>query len=196
MAVRFLQNPGRSSAKSINGLNWQHYHSVLLRMEQEEGDMNRVTPMRQIIYVSTAVGTPAEEDLENLLLVARACNLRDGISGLLLYHDRTFMQVLEGPSSAVAATYCRIKRNGSHYRIQELVNKDVDQRIFPDWSMAFARPGREPDDSRSGRRSFSSVISQLHPARDEDAGTARLVLNYLAMFRDVRGQTSGWCLAY
>lgn len=196
MTVRLLQNPGRSSAKTIDGSSWKPCHSVLLRMKPGESDWDDGSPIRRIIYVSAAAGTPTEEELENLLVVSRACNLRDGISGLLLYHDRTFMQILEGPPSAVAETYYRIKRNAGHYRIQELMNKDVDRRLFPDWSMACARPGLEPEDSRNGRRSFSSVISQLHEARDEDAGTARLFLNYLAMFRDIRGQTSGWCLAY
>jgi hypothetical protein len=76
-------------------------------------------------------------ELRALLKTSRANNTRDGITGMLLYKDGNFMQVLEGHEAAVRATFRRIQRDPRHRGIIELLSGDAAEREFPDFSMGF-----------------------------------------------------------
>lgn len=73
--------------------------------------------------------------LRGILLDARRCNQRDGITGALVCRGDVYLQLLEGPKSKVEATYARIRRDDRHVEPKELVNRPVRSRIFPEWAM-------------------------------------------------------------
>jgi hypothetical protein len=58
---------------------------------------------------------------------------------MLLYCSQSFLQVLEGEESALAATYARIQADDRHTRLRLLMNVEVSTRLFPDWTMGFER---------------------------------------------------------
>lgn len=93
--------------------------------------------MIQLIYISTATNWPTEAELINLLEQARIQNLSRQITGMLLYGNRTYLQVLEGEAKAVRALYgaiCKDPRNEGHVILRE---SEIPGRNFPDWSMGF-----------------------------------------------------------
>ena len=57
--------------------------------------------MKRLIYLSSAVRLATRDDLAQILGAARRNNRRDGVTGLLMYHDGTFLQILEGEETAV-----------------------------------------------------------------------------------------------
>lgn len=99
--------------------------------------------MLSLVYVSYATTPFSEADLEALLQKSRSNNTRDGISGMLLYRDGDFLQVLEGPEESVRAAYTRIARDSRHGRIMMLDESEIGERNFADWSMGFRRLRRE-----------------------------------------------------
>ncbi len=56
---------------------------------------------------------------------------------MLLYAGGHFIQTLEGPAAAVDATYAAIERDRRHRNLIVALREDVDERVFPDWSMGF-----------------------------------------------------------
>jgi hypothetical protein len=90
-----------------------------------------------LIYVSIASDALGTEELLDILRVSRENNTRDNITGLLLYKDRRFMQLLEGPQRAVCDTYARIARDPRHRDVTVLLEKETNDRDFADWSMGF-----------------------------------------------------------
>ncbi len=52
--------------------------------------------MIQISYISTATKSMSQEDLEEILKTSRKNNAGSGITGMLLYMNNTFVQILEG----------------------------------------------------------------------------------------------------
>lgn len=96
--------------------------------------------MLQIIYASAATAPMGSADLDALLAQARDCNLRSDVTGMLLYDDGSFLQVIEGPDGAVSSLYERIRHDSRHDRIRLLSTKTVAFREFGDWAMAYARP--------------------------------------------------------
>jgi hypothetical protein len=93
-----------------------------------------------VAYVSSATRRFTPEELDALLLDARAFNAIAGVSGALLHQDGSFFQYFEGPDAGVAEVYSRIKRSRRHRGLNELVAAPVSQRHFSTWSMGFAEP--------------------------------------------------------
>jgi hypothetical protein len=78
------------------------------------------------------------EEIRKILVASRKNNAVHGISGALLFNSGCFAQVLEGPVKHVEATFERIQRDLRHSEVTVLDASFVDQRAFPEWSMAFS----------------------------------------------------------
>ena len=90
-----------------------------------------------LVYASIANEDFSPEQLLELLAVSRRNNESCGITGMLLYKERRFLQVLEGDEAAVRATYARIERDPRHRDVTLLITDQEQEREFADWSMAF-----------------------------------------------------------
>ena len=93
--------------------------------------------MRQLVYISRAVKPFSTDELLELLKQARSRNAYLGITGMLLYKDQSFLQLLEGPESAVEEVYRSIQDDDRHIKMRCLMDSKVEQRAFNRWSMGF-----------------------------------------------------------
>ena len=93
--------------------------------------------MLSLIYVSSAVHPFSDADLMALLKQSREKNARLDITGLLAYQDGSFIQVLEGLDDGVRQLFKTICADNRHRGVIRLVEFDLKQRDFPDWTMAF-----------------------------------------------------------
>ena len=93
--------------------------------------------MIYVVYASSAVHPFSGDELMALLARSRRNNERLGLTGMLLYKDGNFMQVLEGEESAVDGLLEKIGRDPRHGGMMKLLRGTVDERQFDGWSMAF-----------------------------------------------------------
>ena len=93
--------------------------------------------LSHLIYVSAATEPMTTEALDELLAVSRRNNEARRLTGMLLYKNQRFMQVLEGDDSVVANLFDTVKHDPRHKRIDILRYEHIQYRSFPDWSMAF-----------------------------------------------------------
>jgi hypothetical protein len=123
--------------------------------------------LRQVVYISSATQHFSPEALEELLAWARANNERSGITGILLHHDLTFLQVIEGTRDDVDRLMARIRRDPSHTSLRIVQDEGISERDFKSWAMAcrlasadgarvIAHPPMKLD-----RRFISSLVPQL-----------------------------------
>ncbi len=80
---------------------------------------------------------PKEESIQKILTAARNFNKSHELTGLLIYRQNAFIQLLEGPEAEVTSLYNKIKADKRHERVQTMIQTSSEQRIFDDWSMAF-----------------------------------------------------------
>ncbi|MDH5699677.1 MAG: BLUF domain-containing protein [Nitrospirota bacterium] len=106
--------------------------------------------MIQISYISKATKSMSQDDLEEILRTSRENNARLGITGMLLYGNNTFVQILEGEEKAVNELVEKIKRDSRHADFHVLKNKTIDRREYADWSMDFKRVSGEELQSVKG----------------------------------------------
>lgn len=93
--------------------------------------------LSHLVYVSTASEPMSEPDLAGLLEQSRERNERYGITGMLLYKNRRFIQLLEGEEENVQKIFRSIARDERHYDVQLLWSHYAQYREFPDWTMGF-----------------------------------------------------------
>jgi len=93
--------------------------------------------MYSLTYVSSAGRPFSHAELQLLLATSRRNNEAAGITGILLYKDGNFMQVLEGERAVVLATKARIDADPRHHGVLNLLEVEIETREFGVWSMAF-----------------------------------------------------------
>lgn len=91
----------------------------------------------QLVYYSAARRELDAEALKRILESAVRHNLENDITGMLLYSDGSFMQVLEGPAEAIDETMRRIHLDDRHQDVFVIRRHTIDEREFGQWSMGF-----------------------------------------------------------
>ena len=94
----------------------------------------------EIIYVSLASRDLPAEELVQLLDKARSHNASQCITGMMVYHRREFMQLLEGEQATVQELYDRIASDPRHQQLRKIWDGPIRERGFSDWGMAFMAP--------------------------------------------------------
>ncbi len=93
--------------------------------------------MFRLIYVSSARKLMDKDALLGILAKAREKNARLGITGMLLYKDGNFLQLLEGEERIVRGIYETIARDTRHFDTMITMEEAVSERMFTEWSMGF-----------------------------------------------------------
>lgn len=96
--------------------------------------------LSRLIYASRATDALSPADVEQILAASRRNNGRAGVTGILIFSSREFLQCLEGSREAVNQTYARILGDPRHADVQVLDYREVDRRLFPDWGMHALAP--------------------------------------------------------
>jgi len=87
--------------------------------------------------MSNATVRFTDEELEELLTIARQNNSKKNVTGLLIMKGRTFLQCLEGNKTDVDEIFEKIKKDERHDSIVELIEEDDGKRYFPNWWMGY-----------------------------------------------------------
>jgi Sensors of blue-light using FAD len=92
------------------------------------------------IYCSSATAADlSSEDLERLLEQCRRNNAKLDVSGILLYQDRSFFQILEGDRKVVASLFEKISKDPRHTRTTKIIVEPIEQRAFEQWTMGHSK---------------------------------------------------------
>ena len=134
--------------------------------------------MDQVVYSSAAAEPFSEARLTELLARARTNNERLGVSGMLLYHEGSFLQVLEGEAAVLAALFGVISADKRHHRVVALLKRKVDARHFGDWRMGFVSTKHLP--------AHLPGYSDYLRLRGDPVAGANAALQLMAGFREGR----------
>ena len=75
--------------------------------------------------------------LMRLLESARTFNQNNGITGILLYDNQQFGQIIEGERANVMKAWKRIQDDKRHHRVELLEIREISERSFPEWLLRF-----------------------------------------------------------
>lgn len=90
-----------------------------------------------ILYVSYATRDFSQNELELLWKKSADKNANLNISGMLLYLNQRFIQVLEGEKDLVMSLYSEIQQDKRHENVMTIIDGQIAKRNFENWSMGF-----------------------------------------------------------
>lgn len=93
--------------------------------------------LHRVVYLSTAVGVLRADELDRIYLRAKVANAGADITGLMLFHEGIFLQVLEGPAAGIASLMERVRRDRRHSGLTILESGPVTRRHFANSPMQF-----------------------------------------------------------
>ena len=110
--------------------------------------------IHQLIYVSAAEYEFTEIELQELLTKARKNNESLGITGMLLFHEGSFIQALEGKEELVESLYAKIGQDQRHSETRVIFRGKIEERDFETWSMGFYRSNQSSAENLKGFHKF------------------------------------------
>lgn len=99
--------------------------------------------LKSIVYVSILEAGMSDEMIQDILKSSRKNNLAQGITGMLIYYNSSFFQVLEGPRDKVNQTFSRIKKDKRHSNIVVIDEDLIEEREFDEWEMGYRNISQE-----------------------------------------------------
>lgn len=89
-----------------------------------------------ICYVSSANNLSANS-LEKLFFETEQNNSRLNMSGLLIYNNGNFLQILEGENVHINNLFSKIKKDDRHRSIIKLIDTPIEERVFDNYNVGF-----------------------------------------------------------
>ncbi len=122
--------------------------------------------MYRILYTSSATKIFEDKELEEILEKSRTNNQKKEVTGLLIVKGRTFLQCLEGEKDDVLSIYEKISNDERHTNIIDLFEEDIDERLFPKWSMGYKNVKHLSDFKSEKLKSFNTT-EEFEESKDD-----------------------------
>jgi hypothetical protein len=91
--------------------------------------------LMSVIYASRSTESFHEHEIPDLLKQARLANAKHEITGMLLYIDGSFLQVLEGQPDMTEAVFGTILRDKRHTQVTLIEKETIPERAYEGWTM-------------------------------------------------------------
>jgi hypothetical protein len=127
------------------------------------------------IYCSAStIGAFSPADLATLLAECREKNSKAGLTGMLLYSEGTFFQVLEGDRPIVEKLLESLTKDKRHERVTKILMEPIEERAFTQWTMGYAKVTKQELAAIPG---LSDFFTQGRSYMDLGEGTAKTLLS-------------------
>lgn len=139
--------------------------------------------LTQLIYTSHSVQPMSEAKLAEILVRSIANNCMNNLTGMLLYRDGTFIQLLEGQGERVDAVFRKIQSDSRHERVCLHLRTPCKEREFGNWSMGFSCINDRDLQKLKGYTPFGNGRFNI----DALASNPQFCVDILKMFAEDRG---------
>ncbi len=136
--------------------------------------------MYRLVYFSSATQAFDKKDLVELLTQSRINNKSLGVTGMLLYKEGDFMQILEGEKAVVLQLLEKIKKDKRHNSLIVVLEEEADDSVFSEWSMGF----RDMEDaSLEGIEGYNRLMNLTRHLTHGESYASQDCLHLLNIFR-------------
>ncbi len=114
--------------------------------------MSNLTIMwHTISYVSTCDKNLKDIDIHNLLNFVKEHNNNNNITGILMYSEGNFFQIIEGEKKTIIDLFEKIKLDSRHYNIIKIFSRESSNKAFSEYDSSFIIVGDTLDSSTEFR---------------------------------------------
>jgi len=133
----------------------------------------------QSVYSSVATEPMPKSKLYKILVQARLNNKLSDVTGLLVFVEGMFLQVLEGKPEVVSSILEKISNDRRHKDINILYKTTIEQRTFPTWQMAYLSPSPKELAAWAGLRNTTTLETTLATLEREPNRVPSVLLKLL-----------------
>jgi len=125
--------------------------------------------MHTLIYLSASSFLFSNEEIIDILNTSQSNNLRNDITGVLLYHEGSIIQILEGEREVIHTLFNKICLDRRHKGIIKVLDSVIKERSFADWSMGFRQLSNHDWSELKGYldidngKKFSQIVNSKSP---------------------------------
>ncbi|MFO8147542.1 MAG: BLUF domain-containing protein [Bacteroidota bacterium] len=127
-----------------------------------------------IAYVSSASKDLKEQEIKTILEKSVAWNNRQGLTGILLYSEGNFFQVIEGEESVTKELFESIKKDPRHHNVLQIFAKEIHREAYDGYKADFISANADYDPKK-----FESYLKQIEVLDDP---TQKAIKNMLKAF--------------
>jgi hypothetical protein len=131
---------------ALNGADDQLLRILNAVIKEYQPQQESNTDLYRLVYTSARTKQCSDQDIEEILNIARNNNATLGVTGILVHTNSRFLQILEGEHDKVMSLYKKIEKDQRHIASRMRFCEKVDQRHFSEWNMASKKI--ESDDLR------------------------------------------------
>lgn len=116
-------------------------------------------PLSFLLYASQAIDSLEERARLALENKAKLHINLGGITGVLVYRQGFFMQYLEGHESHVLEFFRKLRGNENHFNVRVLSRGNIQNRLFPNWSIRIVPDSNRTPSSQSLIDLFETILT-------------------------------------
>jgi hypothetical protein len=139
----------------------------------------------QIAYISSSRTLLDEAQLLDILTLSRRNNSRDGISGILMYHDQLFFHTLEGERTRTNKCFARILCDPRHSAISLMWEGEAENRAFASYAMGYAGPDKIGFNIDYRLKSLADLLEGKNATLNNDDLALQMALQIFRSFSGV-----------
>jgi hypothetical protein len=125
--------------------------------------------LSQLVYVSNRKPICTEQEIEKILASGKKNNPALNITGILLYSDTKFIQLVEGEYKVINALYDKIKTDPRHDQARLISMGPIQEKSFPSWHMGAKKlAGNEVDFKTDITAEDKEIFKGLLTGREEN----------------------------
>lgn len=120
--------------------------------------------LAQLVYVSNRKSNCTNEEIEKILESCKSNNSPLDITGVLLYTDKKFIQLVEGDNKLINSLYDKIKTDTRHDNVRMVSLMPIKEKSFPSWHMGSKKIANDSVDfktdiSQVDKKVFDKILS-------------------------------------
>lgn len=118
-----------------------------------------------LVYISEAAEDISYTDIRDILDVSRRNNIQEAVTGLLIFREGHFLQLLEGDEKSVRNVLGKILLDDRNYSLRVLIEAEGEKRLFANWAMAFYDGDISPNSTEDLISLFDACLDGNHNHR-------------------------------
>lgn len=140
---------------------------------ENESENSSSSALYRLVYTSARSKSCDDAEIEKILEASRRNNKALGVTGMLVYTQDRFLQVLEGEHDKVMSLYHKIEKDRRHGGTNMRFCEEVSTRYFLDWDMASKKMDEADIEykssvSESKKELYRSMMNgDIHSYKDE-----------------------------
>ena len=125
--------------------------------------------LSQLVYVSNRNPSCTQQEIEKILSACKKNNPPLNITGVLLYSDTKFIQLVEGDAKTIMALYDKIKKDDRHSAPLLIAYGPIKEKAFPSWHMGTKNISKNELEFKTDITSADkSIFENILKGKEED----------------------------